>query len=346
MQKKNNNFKPTVLSCIQPTGEFHIGNYFGAVSNWVQLQNSSQYECIFGVVDLHAMTMPYDPEKLKLNTQMMYLNLLAVGMDPTKSILFVQSRVPEHTYLAWILNCVCSYGELSRQTQFKDKSKQLDEIKSGYISAGLFTYPILQASDILTYRAEYVPVGKDQEQHLELSRGISLRFNKTFGDTFPEPKVLSTETPKICSLVDPQKKMSKSLGSKHYIGLFEKPEMIRNKILGAITDTNTSVANAEISPGVENLFQILSACGKEEQKVYLRGKLKSGILQYKELKETVAESIIEYTNPFRQKQSELIGDIKSLDLVMTEMSEKARAIARQTMQDVCGKVGISSQVFQ
>src|SRR5882724_1059073 len=215
-----------VLSCIQPTAEMHIGNYFGAVKNWVALQDS--HECIYGIVDLHAITMPYDPQELKANTARMAIELLACGIDPQRTILFIQSLVPEHSELCWILGCICPYGELSRMTQFKDKSEVLKG--SQFVSAGLFTYPVLQAADILIYRAKYVPVGKDQEQHLELSRDIARRFNGQFKtDLFPEPAPLFTETPKIMSLVDPTKKMSKSAGDRHYIGLFEEEKSIRAK---------------------------------------------------------------------------------------------------------------------
>ena len=226
--------KKRVLSCIQPTGEMHIGNYFGAVKNWVRIQD--EYECFYGVVDLHAMTMPYDPKKLKENSLRMVAELLACGIDPSKSVLFIQSLVPEHSELTWIFNCVASFGELSRMTQFKDKSEQI-ESGGKFISAGLFTYPVLQAADILVYKANFVPVGKDQVQHLELSRNIAVRFNKQFGEFFPEPEPLLTEVQKLASLADPTKKMSKSLGEKHYIGLFEEEAKIVKKVKSAVTDT-------------------------------------------------------------------------------------------------------------
>ena len=179
--------KKRVLSCIQPTGEIHIGNYFGAVRNWVNIQD--QYDCVYGVVDLHAMTMPYSSKDLRQNTLNMFADLMAAGLDPERSVLFVQSLVPQHTELTWIFSCVTSYGELSRMTQFKDKSDQLESGgKNGYVSAGLFTYPVLQAADILIYKADFVPVGKDQEQHLELSRNIAVRFNNQFGEYFPGAK--------------------------------------------------------------------------------------------------------------------------------------------------------------
>jgi tryptophanyl-tRNA synthetase len=202
-----------VFSGIQPTGEMHIGNYFGAVANYVRLQNVGQYQTIYCVVDLHAMTTPYDPSALRRNSEQMFIDLLACGLDTDRSIVFVQSMVPEHTELAWIFSCVCSYGDLTRQTQFKEKSEQLEGKQDAFISAGLFTYPVLQAADILLYRAANVPVGQDQKQHLELSRTIANRFNNQFGEYFPEPQMLATETPKLLALNDPTKKMSKSVCS-------------------------------------------------------------------------------------------------------------------------------------
>ena len=205
----------TVLSAIQPTGDMHLGNYFGAVRNWVELQAS--YRCFYGVVDYHAMTMPYQVDKLRTNTWDLITNLAAVGVKPEN--LFVQSLVPEHTELGWILNCFCSYGQLTRMTQFKDKSHQVkDGGKEDFISAGLLDYPVLQTADILIYKADYVPVGKDQEQHLELARNIAARFNAAVSsDYFVLPEAMFTEALKIRSLADPQKKMSKSLGEKHYL---------------------------------------------------------------------------------------------------------------------------------
>ena len=173
-----------VFSGIQPTGDMHIGNYFGAVQNFVRIQESGDYRCVYCVVDLHAMTMPFEPTLLKKNTEGMFVELLAAGLDPQRSTVFIQSLVPEHTELCWILSCVCSYGDLTRQVTFKDKSEQLEGKQDGFISAGLFGYPVLQAADILLYKAGFVPVGKDQEQHLELSRTVANRFNSTFGEIF------------------------------------------------------------------------------------------------------------------------------------------------------------------
>jgi tryptophanyl-tRNA synthetase len=318
----------------------HIGNYFGAVKNWVELQNS--HECIYGIVDLHAITMPYDPTELKTNTARMAIELLACGIDPAKTILFVQSLVPEHAELCWILGCVCPYGELSRMTQFKDKSEILSSGKSGqFISAGLFTYPVLQAADILIYRAKYVPVGKDQEQHLELSRDIARRFNSQFGTAlFPEPAPLFTETPKIMSLVDPSKKMSKSAGDRHYIGLFEDEQSIRGKIKSAVTDSGDVSADTEMSAGVANLFEILSACGKTDEAEALRKEYDAGKRQYSELKEVTANALVELTSGLRAKRDELSKDADAVQANVKAMSEKAREIAKKTLKEVRAVTGL------
>jgi tryptophanyl-tRNA synthetase len=331
--------KKRVLSCIQPTGEMHIGNYFGAVKNWVSIQD--EYECFYGVVDLHAMTMPYDPKKLKENSLRMVAELLACGIHPDKSVLFIQSLVPEHSELAWIFNCIASYGELSRMTQFKDKS---DQIEGGgkFLSAGLFTYPVLQAADILVYKADFVPVGKDQVQHLELSRNIAVRFNNQYGEYFPEPKPLLTNVPKLTSLSDPSKKMSKSLGEKHYVGLFEDEDQIRKKVKSAVTDTGDSQGN-EMSAGVQNLFNIIRACGNEEGYASLLNNYHSGTLRYKDLKDTTAESLVQLTTPFRLKRIDLMKNKDYLENLSRELSEKAREVARVTMKGVRELTGLLSK---
>ncbi len=324
--------KKRVLSCIQPTGEIHLGNYFGAVKNWVKLQD--EYSCVYGVVDLHAMTMPYDPKVLKENTFRMVVELLACGIDPEKSILFVQSLVPQHTELAWVFNCVTSYGELSRMTQFKDKTELLQsKSKKAIISTGLFTYPVLQAADILVYNADFVPVGKDQEQHLELTRNIAVRFNKQFGVYFNEPEPLFTEIPKLMSLADPTKKMSKSLGEKHYIGLFEEEAKIRKKVRSAVTDTGDTPEGV-MSPGVDNLFNLLKACGKVDAVESFTTDHNSGTLRYKDLKDATADALEELINPFRSKKEQLLNDRAYVEGIMKEHSQKAAEIADETLHNV------------
>jgi tryptophanyl-tRNA synthetase len=331
--------KKIVLSAIQPSGELHIGNYFGAIQNWVRLQNEKEYHCIYGVVDLHVMTMPYQPDVLKKNTEQMVIDLLACGIDVDKSTLFIQSLVPEHTELTWIFNCICSFGDLTRQTQFKEKSDQINEKQTGdkFISAGLFTYPVLQAADILVYKADFVPVGKDQEQHLELSRTIAERFNTRFGELFPQPRVLSTVTPKIYSLADPAKKMSKSLGDKHIVGLFEEENTLRKKVRSAVTDSGETTG--VMSQGVGNLFELLKACGKTESALALMEDFTAGNLKYSDLKEAVGDALVELTGEFRKQREDFLKDRKGVIKQVHKSSEKARDLAADTLKEVrklCG----------
>jgi tryptophanyl-tRNA synthetase len=327
-----------VFSGIQPTGDLHLGNYFGAVANWARIQDSGLYQPVYCVVDLHAMTMPYEPRTLKKNTENMFVELMAAGLDPDKSIVFVQSMVPEHTELAWVLGCVCSYGDLTRQTQFKDKSEQLEGKQDAFVSAGLFTYPVLQAADILLYRAGFVPVGKDQEQHLELSRGVARRFNTQFGEYFPEPQVLSTETPKLLSLADPAKKMSKSLGAKHTIGLFEDEREVRAKVRSAVTDTGE--AGSEIGAGAQNLMGLLRACGKHDAADAFAAQYAGGQRRYAPLKDAVAEALVELTGAMRLRRQEIAADRERVKRLMREGADKARGLARATMKDVRRMTGL------
>ncbi len=336
--------KPRVLSGIQPTSQMHIGNYFGAVSNWVRLQESEKFQCIYGVVDYHAMTINYEPAKLLQRTKEMIMDLLACGIDPEKSILFVQSLVPEHAEMAWLLGCVTSYGEMTRMTQFKDKSAQISEgdSQNSFISLGLFTYPLLQAADILIYKASYVPVGKDQEQHLELSRNIGQRFNYRFGEFFPEPKALFTKSPKIMSLADPTKKMSKSLGEKHYISLFEKPERIKKQIRSAVTDLGDS---DEMSPGVANLFELLNACQKFDTVEELSVDYHEGRLKYVDLKDAAADALVETLAPIHERREEIYKDRKAMNKKMRIMSERARELAIDTIRETRKLMGLPAKKY-
>jgi tryptophanyl-tRNA synthetase len=326
-----------VLSCIQPTGDLHIGNYFGAVQNWDRLQN--EYKCLFGVVDYHSMTMPYNPIHLRENTWKMVFYLLACGIKPEH--LFIQSLVPEHVELGWILSCCTSYGELQRMTQFKDKTDQLKEgDKDAFVSLGLFAYPVLQAADILIYHADYVPVGKDQEQHLELSRNIAQRFNHQFGkEYFVHPEPLFTETPKILSPADPNKKMSKSLGEKHYINLFGEEDRIRKQIKSAVTDTGETEPG-KMSSGVQNLFEILRACGHQEAHDSLMADYHAGALRYSDLKESTANALVTMINPFRERLAELQADKRAVKAQIQESSADIRKRARQTLNEVRAITGL------
>ena len=331
-----------VLSCIQPTGDLHLGNYFGAVQNWVTLQE--QYACIYGVVDSHSITMPYKAADLRDNTWKMVFQLLACGIKPEN--LFIQSLIPEHTELCWYLSSVASYGELSKMTQFKDKREQLEEKDNqAFISTGLFMYPVLQAADILIYHADYVPVGKDQEQHLELSRDIAARFNHQFGkDYFVHPKPLFTDIPKLLSPADPTKKMSKSLGEKHYINLFGEADRIRKQIRSAVTDLGENAGNTEggnkMSAGVENLFNLLKACGKMDIYNAQLDIYKAGNIRYGDLKSAVAESLVELVQPFRENLEDFNSRKEEVKDQIYASSAEIRKIAQQTMREVKDRMGI------
>ena len=331
--------KKRVLSCIQPTGDMHFGNYFGAVQNWVTLQE--KYKCFYGIVDYHAMTMPYNPKKLRENTWNLAFNLLACGVDIDN--IFIQSMVPEHAELNWILSCSCSYGQLSRMTQFKDKTQQVQEgDKEGFISAGLFGYPVLQAADILIYQADYVPVGKDQEQHLELSRNIAQRFNNNFkNDFFTLPNPLFTEVPKVMSPANPLKKMSKSLGPKHYIDVFADENRIRKQVRSAVTDTG-ELSNHELSPGVFNLFELLKATNKLSERQTLLGKYNNGTLKYSELKDAVADALIELSQQFRHKKEELLANKKEVKNQIKASAFEIRKVAKETLREVKEITGLAN----
>ncbi len=329
--------KKQVLSCIQPTGHMHFGNYFGAVKNWVDLQ--AAYDCIYGIVDYHAITMPYNPKKLRENTWDLTFNLIAVGIKPEN--IFIQSLIPEHTELCWIFNGFTSYGQLTRMTQFKDKSQQSKEKgKDGFISAGLFDYPVLQAADILIYQADYVPVGKDQEQHLELSRNIAERFNNQMKkEYFKLPEPLFTEVPKVMSTADPTRKMSKSAGEKHYINIFAEEARIKKQIRSAVTDTGEAT-NGQMSPGIENLYSLLRAAGSQEVHDQLLDDFQKGTLKYVNLKDAVAEALIGLSSEFRAKKSALIENKKEVKKQIKASSAAIREKARQTLREVKDLAGL------
>jgi len=332
MEEKRKN----ILSAMQPTGEVHLGNYFGAVQNWVKLQD--EYNCAYGIVNYHSMTMPYKPTVLQETTWKMAFTIMACGVKPEN--IFLQSLIPEHTELAWMLGCMCSFGELQRMTQFKDKAEQLkDTDKDAFVSAGLFFYPVLQAADILIYHADLVPVGKDQEQHLELSRNIAQRFNRQFGkEYFVHPEPLYTELPKVLSPADPSKKMSKSLGEKHYISLLGDEARIRKQIQSAVTDMG-DVKAGEMSPGVANLFELLKACGHMEVRQSLMDDYLAGALKYVDLKQATADAIVGVTNPIKERFAEINSDKKKYKQQIQDGSAQIRKRAQQTMyevKEICG----------
>ncbi len=326
-----------VLSCIQPTGEMHFGNYFGAVKNWVSLQE--KYDCIYGVVDYHAMTMPYSPKKLRENVWDIIINLIATGIEPNN--LFIQSLVPEHVELNWIFNCFSSFGQLTRMTQFKDKSQQSTESSSeNFISTGLLTYPVLQAADILIYQADYVPVGKDQIQHLELSRNIAQRFNNQVGkEYFVLPEPLLTEVPKVMSPADPTRKMSKSAGEKHYINLFGEEARIRKQIRSAVTDTGDT-PEGEMSAGIANLFSLLRASEQKEIHDSLMADYNSGNLKYVALKDATADALVEISTKFRARKTELLADKRRVKDQIKASSIEVRKQAQKTIREVKELTGL------
>lgn len=326
-----------VLSCIQPTGDIHFGNYFGAIKNWVDLQQ--KYDCVYGVVDYHAMTMPYDVKKLRTNTWDMVFSLLASGIEPDN--LFVQSLVPEHAELCWIFNCFTSFGWMERMTQFKDKSSlSAQKSKDSFISVGLFDYPILQAADILIYKADYVPVGKDQTQHLELTRDIAQRFNNSVGkEYFVLPETLYTETPNIRSTADPSKKMSKSAGEKHYIGIFSDEPRIRKQVRSAVTDLGEP-DKENMSDGVSNLFELLNAGGAGSTADGLMETYKTGALKYVELKDAVADMLVDLSANFITKRTELLENKRAVKDQIKASSEVIRKQAKETLKEVKDLTGL------
>ncbi|MFD8262105.1 tryptophan--tRNA ligase [Streptomyces griseoluteus] len=327
--------KPRVLSGIQPTaGSFHLGNYLGAVRQWVALQET--HDAFYMVVDLHAITLPQDPKDLRANTRLAAAQLLAAGLDPDRCTLFVQSHVPEHAQLAWVMNCLTGFGEASRMTQFKDKAAKQGTDRA---SVGLFTYPILQVADILLYNADEVPVGEDQRQHVELTRDLADRFNGRFGETFvrPRPYILK-ETAKIYDLQDPAVKMSKSAASpKGVVSLLDDPRTTAKKVKSAVTDTDTVIRfDRENKPGVSNLLTIhstLTGTPVADLEREYEGKM------YGALKTDLAEIMVAFVTPFRERTQQYLEDTETLDSILAKGAEKARAVAAETLALAYDRVG-------
>ena len=322
-----------IISGIQPTGSIHIGNYLGAIKQWVELQNKK--ECIFFIADLHALTIPYDEKKYQENILETAIAYLSLGVDPQKSIFFVQSHVKEHSELAWLLNTITPLGELERMTQFKDKAKQFKK----NINAGLLTYPILQAADILLYKAEAIPVGKDQVQHIELTRSIAKKFNHRFGNTFPEPKtLLSKHGAKIMALNNPKKKMSKSLGPQSYISVFEDPKDIKKKIMSAVTDTGKTIKYDEKKkPGISNLLNIYSLFSGKSIKEVEKKFAKKG---YGDFKKATASLLIDSLGEFRKKREEFLARKVFVKETLKLGAKRAQNIADTTIIEVHKKMGL------
>jgi tryptophanyl-tRNA synthetase len=329
---KNNDKKPVLLSGVQSSGDIHIGNYLGAIKQWVELQDS--YDEFVFIANLHAITVPQDPEKLQkqiLETAAIYL---ALGIDPKKSTLFVQSEVPEHTELMWILTTVASMGDLERMVSFKEKVAEGKEAL-----AGLFLYPVLMAADILLYKPKHVPVGQDQVQHIELARELARRFNTRFAEIFPIPEpMLPNMGAKILSLADPTKKMSKSHGLANYVGLFDSPDEIRKKFKSAVTDSGKDVTYDESRPGISNLISLYHLfSGKEisdiEQDFEGKG--------YGDFKTALAEVVVQALEPIQMRAKELSADPAYIRAVLEEGNDKARQTASKTLKEVYQAVGLS-----
>jgi tryptophanyl-tRNA synthetase len=326
---------PRVFSGIQPTADsFHLGNYLGAVRQWVALQET--HDAIYCVVDLHAITVPQDPAELRRRTRVAAAQLFAAGLDPGRCIVFVQSHVAEHAELAWVLSCLTGFGEASRMTQFKDKAARGGAAQA---SVGLFSYPILQAADILLYQTDQVPVGEDQRQHLELSRDLAARFNHRFGPTLTVPAAyIMPEVAKITDLQDPAAKMSKSSSSPQgIVDVLDDPDVIRRKISRAVTDTGSGVQADETNkPGVTNLLRIYSA---------LAGETVAGLESryagagYGEFKRDLAEVVVNALAPIRERTEKMLADEAALDRLLAQGAARAGALARPTMAAVSDRVG-------
>lgn len=326
------NKKKRIFSGIQPTNTPHLGNYLGALRNWTKFQD--EYDCAYSIVDLHSITVRQDPAKLRRQITESYVLLLAMGIDPEKSIVFVQGHNPAHAQLSWILSCYTQFGELSRMTQFKDKSQKHPE----NINAGLFTYPVLMAADILLYQADLVPVGIDQKQHLEITRNIADRFNNLYGETFtmPEPYIVKS-VEKIMSLADPSKKMSKSDENPNATVLvLDDRDTIMRKFKRAVTDSGSEVKAGEGKEGVENLMSVYGAVTNktfEEIEKEFEGK------GYGDFKAAVGEAVADSLAPMQEEYRKLFADKAYIEKCMKEGAEKACAVSRRTLQKVCKKVG-------
>lgn len=323
--------KKRIFSGAQPTGELHIGNYLGALKNWVALQD--EYEAFYCIVNLHAITLPQDPKVLRRKTLDLARIYLAAGVDPTKSTVFIQSDVAEHAELTWILSCISRMGELERMTQFKDKAKGNRE----RASVGLFTYPVLMAADILLYRTDLVPVGKDQKQHLELTRDLAERFNRDFGETFkvPDPYIPPVGA-NIKSLQDPAKKMSKSDENLNgSIFLMDDPDTILKKVKRAVTDSGTEIKFDPERPAITNLltiYQLVTGKTTEACEAHFVGK------GYGDFKKETAEAVVEFLKPFQAKINNYSDE--DLSSILKNGAEKARSIASETLKTVYAKMGI------
>ena len=332
MEQAQTERKPVIFSAIHPSGAITLGNYLGALKNWIALQDT--HDCIYALADLHTITVRQEPAVFRRNILEAYALLLAMGLDPEKSLFFMQSHVPQHSQLAWILNCYTQFGELSRMTQFKDKSQK----HADNVNAGLFTYPALMAADILLYQADLVPVGADQKQHLELTRDIAIRFNGLYSPTFRVPEgYIPKAGARIMSLQDPTRKMSKSDENKNgTVCVLDDPDSIMRKFKRAITDSEACVRYAEGKNGINNLMGIYSTItGKmyEEIEHEFEGR------GYGDFKEAVGTAVVEHLRPIQQRFVELSKDKAYLESLYTEHAHRASALAQRTLSKVMKKIG-------
>jgi tryptophanyl-tRNA synthetase len=321
-----------IFSGMRPSGQLHLGNYLGALKNWVKLQET--YESIFCIVDYHAITTPFEPKEMKKNILELAKNYLAAGVDPKKSILFVQSDVPEHTELTWILNSLTPIGELNRMTQFKDKSKETPES----VNIGLLDYPVLMAADILLYKAEAVPVGEDQTQHVELTRTLARKFNNAYGPTFPEPKTILTEAKRIMSLTNPDKKMSKT--GDDGIALTDSPEIIWKKISTAMTDPSRKKRTDKGEPNKCNLYSLHQIFSLEDQIKYVADGCRSASIGCLDCKKILADNIAKELEPFREKYAELSKNEDQVWQILEDGAQRAKKIASATLTEIKKKIGL------
>ncbi|HEY4526109.1 MAG TPA: tryptophan--tRNA ligase [Candidatus Paceibacterota bacterium] len=326
--------KPILVSGIQPSGRLHIGNYLGALKNFVELQNSGKYQCYFFIADLHSLTENYTSEEKRQQILELTADFIAAGLDPKKSVIFLQSQIPAHSELAWILSTATPIGELRRMTQYKDKSDNEKESAN----AGLLTYPVLMAADIILYDAKFVPVGEDQIQHLELTRTLARKFNAKFNDVFIEPRPILTETPRIMSLKNPEKKMSKS-DPQSCVFLDDSPEDIRAKFKSATTDSGSEIKyDPKNKPGISNMLKIFSAVSgeslKESEKMFAGS-------SYSNFKGAVAESIVAHFADYRKKKQTLLARPRTLVAILNSGSKKAALRANRKIREVKSRVGLT-----
>lgn len=332
--------RPIALSCVQPTGQLHIGHYFGAIQGWVSLQQS--HDCLYGIVDLHALTKKWDPTKLSSTTATTALDLMACGIS--QSAIFVQSLIPEHAELGWILSCISSYGRLTHMPQFKTEWNLVSSSASERsVSVGFFDYPVLQAADILLYDSQIVPIGEDQRQHIELAERLARMFNARFGHTFQIPAPLYAKTPRIMSLSHPNMKMSSTRGPGNFIGLFDEPSTIRAKVTAAVTDIGGPSPTRELSVGVRNLLQILRACGYDQEAAVFEEDCLAGKSHYKSLKDLVSTALIEKMQPIRKQRLELLSQGPDMVQLLNSSSQAIAQRAKRKLLEVREAIGVISR---